>query len=130
MNNYLYNCLKYLFIKIIFMRKVVAIIRASKFEQVKEALAGAGINFFTYYEVRGFGMQKGEKKVYRGAVYDAGYIARYKLEILLSEEQVDSAVQAIQSTGKTGTIGDGKIYISPVEEVIRIRTGERGKDAV
>ncbi len=112
------------------MKKVVAIIRASKFEEVKEALADAGINFFTYYEVRGFGLQKGEKKVYRGAVYDAGYIARYKLEILLAESQVEDAVSAITSTGKTGTIGDGKIYITGLEDVIRIRTGERGTEAV
>lgn len=112
------------------MKKIVAIIRASKFEEVKEALAKAGVNFFTYYDVRGFGLQKGELKVYRGAVYDAGFIARYKLEIILSEEKVDAAVNAIATTGKTGEIGDGKIYIEKLEEVIRIRTGERGKDAV
>ena len=112
------------------MKKVVAIIRASKFEDVREALAEAGVNFFTYYEVRGFGLQKGEKKVYRGAVYDSGYIARYKLEILVDTAQVEDAVTAIQTTGKTGTIGDGKIYITSLEDVIRIRTGERGKDAV
>ncbi len=112
------------------MKKVIAIIRASKFDEVKEELAEAGINFFTYYEVRGFGLQKTEKKVYRGAVYDAGYIARYKLEILLSDEQVEDAVKAILEKGKTGTIGDGKIYITSLEDVIRIRTGERGGDAV
>lgn len=112
------------------MKKVVAIIRASKFEEVREALADAGVNFFTYYEVRGFGMQKGELKVYRGAVYDAGYIARYKLEIILPEEKVQNAVNVILTTGKTGEIGDGKIYVESLEEVIRIRTGERGKSAV
>mgnify|MGYP005668843583 CR=1 FL=1 len=112
------------------MRKIVAIIRASKFEEVKEALAKVGVNFFTYYDVRGFGMQKGEVKVYRGAVYDAGFIARYKLEIILSEEKVDAAVNAIMETGRTGTIGDGKIYVTKLEDVIRIRSGERGKDAV
>lgn len=112
------------------MKKVVAIIRASKFEEVREELAAVGVNFFTYYEVRGFGLQKGEIKVYRGAVYDMGYIARYKLEILLSEEKVDAAVKAIMSKGKTGEIGDGKIYVDSLDAVYRIRTGESGKDAV
>jgi nitrogen regulatory protein P-II 1 len=93
------------------MRKVVAIIRASKFDEVKEALAKVGVNFFTYYDVRGFGMEKGEVKVYRGAIYDAGFIARYKLEILVAEEKVEAVVKAIVETGKTGTIGDGKVYV-------------------
>lgn len=112
------------------MKKVVAIIRAAKFEEVREALAEAGVNFFSYWEVRGFGLQKGEVMTYRGAVYDMGYIARYKLEILLPESKVEPAVNAILKVGKTGDIGDGKIYISPVDEVIRIRTGETGEDAV
>ena len=112
------------------MKKVVAIIRAAKFEDVREALAEAGVNFFTYYEVRGFGLQKGEEKRYRGAVYDMGYIARYKLEILVPEDTVEAAVNAILTMGKTGDIGDGKIYIASLEDVIRIRTGETGKDAV
>jgi nitrogen regulatory protein PII len=112
------------------MRKVVAIIRASKFDEVKEALATVGVNFFTYYDVRGFGMQKGEVKIYRGAVYDAGFIARYKLEIIVAEDKVDAVVNALVETGKTGTIGDGKVYVESLLDVIRIRTGERGKDAV
>lgn len=112
------------------MKKVVAIIRAARFDEVKEALAEAGINFFTYYEVRGFGLQKGEKKVYRGAVYDAGYIARYKIEILLDEAKVHSAIDAIVTKGRTGEIGDGKIYVTSLENVIRIRTGETDNDAV
>ena len=112
------------------MKKVVAIIRALKFDEVHEALAEAGINFFTYYEVRGFGLQKSEIKTYRGAVYDMGYIARYKLEILVPEEKVETTVNAILKTGKTGEIGDGKIYICALDDVIRIRTGETGKDAV
>ena len=112
------------------MKKVVAIIRAAKFEDVREALAEAGVNFFTYYEVRGFGLQKGEKITYRGAVYDMGYIARYKLEILLPEAKVEEAVNAILSVGKTGDIGDGKIYVTSLDDVIRIRTGESGPDAV
>lgn len=112
------------------MKKVIAIIRASKFEEVRESLAAAGVNFFTYYEVRGFGLQKGEKITYRGAVYDMGYIARYKLEILLPEAKVESCINAILSVGKTGDIGDGKIYVTSLDDVIRIRTGETGPDAV
>ena len=112
------------------MKKIVAIIRASKFEDVREALADAGVNFFTYYEVRGFGLEKSEVKVYRGAVYDMGFIARYKLEILVSEAMVDDAVNAILSKGKTGEKGDGKIYVTALEDVVRIRTGETGGDAV
>ena len=112
------------------MKKIVAIIRASKFEDVREALADAGVNFFTYYEVRGFGLEKSEVKVYRGAVYDMGFIARYKLEILVTEAMVDDAVNAILSKGKTGEKGDGKIYVTALEDVVRIRTGETGGDAV
>ena len=112
------------------MKKVIAIIRAAKFEDVREALAAEGVNFFTYYEVRGFGLQKSEIKTYRGAVYDMGFIARYKLEILVSEEKVEAAVNAILNNGKTGEIGDGKIYVTALEDVVRIRTGETGKDAV
>lgn len=112
------------------MKKVVAIIRAAKFEEVREALAEAGVNYFSYWEVRGFGLQKGEVMTYRGAVYDMGYIARYKLEILLSDDKVEAAINGILSVAKTGEVGDGKIYVTPIEDVIRIRTGETGKDAV
>lgn len=112
------------------MKKVVAIIRAAKFEAVKEALAGVGVYFFTYYEVRGFGLQRGEQIVYRGAVYDMGYIARYKLEIILAEDKVSDVVKTIIATAKTGEIGDGKVYVESLEGVYRIRTGEEGKSAI
>lgn len=112
------------------MKKIVAIIRASKFEAIKEALASVGIHFFTYYEVRGFGLQKGEQLVYRGAVYDMGYIARYKLEIIIEESKVATAVDTILKNAKTGEIGDGKIYIESLENVYRIRTGEEGSSAI
>lgn len=112
------------------MKKVVAIIRATKFEAVREALSKVGVNFFTYYEVRGFGLQKGEQIVYRGAVYDMGYIARYKLEIILGEEKVSEVVSTIITNAKTGEIGDGKIYVESLESVYRIRTGEDGKTAI
>lgn len=112
------------------MKKVVAIIRAIKFEEIREELAKVGVNFFTYYEVRGFGLQKGEVKVYRGAVYDNGYIARYKLEIILDDSKVEAAVNAVLAKGRTGDIGDGKIYVESLEKVIRIRTGETNSEAV
>lgn len=112
------------------MKKVVAIIRASKFEAVKEALSKVGVYFFSYYEVRGFGLQKGEQIVYRGAVYDMGYIARYKLEIILGEDKVSDVVKAIVANAKTGEIGDGKVYVEALESVCRIRTGEEGLSAI
>lgn len=112
------------------MKKVVAIIRATKFETVKEALSKVGVNFFTYYEVRGFGLEKGEHIVYRGAVYDMGYIARYKLEIITVEDKVSDIVSTIVQNAKTGEIGDGKIYVESLDSVYRIRTGEEGKSAV
>ena len=112
------------------MKKIVAIIRASKFESVREALGSIGVRFFTYYEVRGFGLQKGEHMVYRGAVYDMGYIARYKLEILIESSKVELTVSTIIKNAKTGEIGDGKIYVEALESVYRIRTGDEGSTAV
>jgi nitrogen regulatory protein PII len=112
------------------MKKVSAIIRASKFEAVKEALSAVGVHFFSYYEVRGFGLQRGEQIKYRGAVYDMGYIARYKLEIILADEKIAEVVSAIKDNARTGEIGDGKIYVSNLEGVYRIRTGEEGNAAI
>jgi nitrogen regulatory protein PII len=112
------------------MKKVTTIIRAAKFDDVKEALAKVGVYFFTYYEVRGFGLQRGEQIKYRGAVYDMGYIARYKLEIILPEDKVTEAVKAITENARTGEIGDGKVYVTDLEAVYRIRTGEEGKSAI
>lgn len=112
------------------MKKVEAIIRSSKFDDVKNALSDIGINFFTFMEVKGYGLQKGEHVVYRGAAYDIGYIARLKLEILVAEEKIDGVLDAITQAGKTGEIGDGKVIVSPVERVVRIRTGEKDLAAI
>lgn len=112
------------------MKKIEAIIRLSKFDKIRDALALIGINFFTLQDVKGFGLQKGEKMVYRGSVYDADYIARLQIDILTTDDMVDAVVDAIISSGKTGDVGDGKIIVYDVQEVVRIRTGEKGSEAV
>ena len=112
------------------MKKVEAIIRSSKFEAVRKALASIGVNFFTFFEVKGYGLQKGSKVKYRGVAYDAGYIARLQLEILVSDDKVEDIVKVISEAGRTGVIGDGKIIVSSVEHVYRIRTGETDALAV
>ena len=112
------------------MKKIEAIVRASKFEAVKEALAEKEIYFFTFYEVKGYGHQKGESISYRGAVYDVGYIARIKLEILVSDEFVAAATEAIELAAKTKEKGDGLIYVSELEKTINIRTGRTGSEAI
>lgn len=106
------------------MKKIEAIIRLSCFDKVRDSLAKIGVNFFTLKEVKGFGLQKGEKFVYRGSVYDSDYIARLQLDILTTNEKVDDIIQAILSAAKTGEVGDGKITVCDVSQVIRIRTGE------
>ncbi len=112
------------------MKKIEAIVRASKFDDVKEALAEKEINFFTFYEVKGYGHQKSESRSYRGTIYDVGYIARIKLEILVSEGFVDSAIAAIEAAAKTGDKGDGLIYVSDLAKTVNIRTGNTGSDAI
>jgi len=112
------------------MKKVEAIVRFSKFEDVKEALENIDVNFFTYLEVNGHGKQKGEAVTYRGAVYDSGDIPRVKIEIVIPDEKAEDVVQAILGNGKTGVIGDGKIIVSSVESFYRIRTGEQGDSAL
>ena len=112
------------------MKKIEAIIRLSRFDKIRDALALIGINFFTLQDVKGFGLQKGEKMVYRGSVYDADYIARLQIDILTTDDMVDAVVDAIISSGKTGDVGDGKIMVYDVQEVVRIRTGEKGSEAV
>ena len=112
------------------MKKIEAIIRASHFETVKQALSDKSINFFTFYEVKGYGHQKGEQISYRGAIYDQGYIARVKLEIILSESFVESAILAIMESAYTGENGDGIIFVCPVEDIINIRSGEHGTEAI
>jgi nitrogen regulatory protein P-II 1 len=112
------------------MKKIEAIVRASKFEEVVEALAKDDIHFLTFYEVKGYGHQKGESRSYRGTVYDVGYIARIKLEIIVSEDFVQAAIHAIETAAKTGEKGDGLIYVSALEQTINIRTGNSGSDAI
>ncbi len=112
------------------MRKVEAIIKPSKLDDVKEALQKLGIQGMTVSEVKGFGRQKGHTELYRGAEYVVDFLPKIKLEIAVRDDMVDKVVQAIVKAANTGRIGDGKIFVLPVEEVIRIRTGERGADAV
>lgn len=112
------------------MKKIEAIIRESKFEDVKEALEGIGVNFFTFVEVYGHGRQKGDAVTYRGAVYDSGDIPRILIELIVREERLDEVVDTLLTTGRTDTIGDGKIIVTNVEKFIRIRTGEKDQDAL
>ena len=112
------------------MKKVEAIIKPFKLDEVKEALQEAGIQGLSVTEVKGFGRQKGHTELYRGAEYVVDFLPKMKIEIVLSDDLVDTAVQAIISAARTDKIGDGKIFVSPVEQAIRIRTGETGDDAV
>jgi nitrogen regulatory protein P-II 1 len=112
------------------MRKIEAIIKPFKLDEVKEALHGIGIQGMTVTEVKGFGRQKGHTELYRGAEYVVDFLPKIKIEITLSDDMADKAVQAIVEAANTGRIGDGKIFVLPVEEAVRIRTGERGSEAV
>jgi nitrogen regulatory protein P-II 1 len=112
------------------MRKIEAVIKPFKLDEVKEALHGIGIQGMTVTEVRGFGRQKGHTELYRGAEYVVDFLPKIKLEIAVKDEMVDKVIDAIVRAANTGRIGDGKIFVLPMEEVIRIRTGERGPDAV
>jgi nitrogen regulatory protein P-II 1 len=112
------------------MKKIEAIIKPFKLDEVKEALQEAGIQGLSVTEVKGFGRQKGHTELYRGAEYVVDFLPKVKIEIILSDDMVDTAVEAIVSAARTDKIGDGKIFILPVEETIRIRTGETGDDAI
>ena len=112
------------------MKKIEAIIKPFKLDEVKEALHGIGIQGMTITEVKGFGRQKGHTELYRGAEYVVDFLPKIKLEVAVSDEAADKVVQAIVEAANTGRIGDGKIFVLPMEEAIRIRTGERGPDAV
>ncbi len=112
------------------MRKIEAIIKPFKLDEVKEALQEIGVQGMTVTEVKGFGRQKGHTELYRGAEYVVDFLPKIKLEIATSDEMVDKVVQAIVHAANTGRIGDGKIFVLPMEETIRIRTGERGPDAI
>jgi nitrogen regulatory protein P-II 1 len=112
------------------MRLVKAIIKPFKLDEVKEALHGIGIQGMTVTEVKGFGRQKGHTELYRGAEYVVDFLPKLKIEIAVSDEMAEKTVQVIVESASTGRIGDGKIFVLPVEEAVRIRTGERGPDAV
>jgi nitrogen regulatory protein P-II 1 len=112
------------------MKKIEAIIKPFKLDEVKEALAKVGVEGMTVTEVKGFGRQKGHTELYRGAEYVVDFLPKVKLEIIVREEQVAEVVEAIEKAAKTGRIGDGKIFVLPIDEIIRIRTGERGSDAI
>jgi nitrogen regulatory protein P-II 1 len=112
------------------MKKIEAIIKPFKLDDVKEALNAKGIKGMTLTEVKGYGRQKGHKEVYRGAEYVVDFIPKVKLELIVEAEQVDEVVECIRQAALTGKIGDGKIFVLPVEDCVRVRTGERGKDAI
>ena len=112
------------------MKKVEAIIKPFKLDEVKEALNEIGIQGITVSEVKGFGRQKGHTELYRGAEYVVDFIPKIKMEIITSDDVVVKVVETIEQAAKTGRIGDGKIFVTNVEEVVRIRTGERGEDAL
>lgn len=112
------------------MKKIEAIIKPFKLDEVKEALNDVGLQGITVTEAKGFGRQKGHTELYRGAEYVVDFLPKVKIEIVLGEDQVEAALEAIQNAARTGRIGDGKIFITNVEEVVRIRTGETGDEAV
>jgi len=112
------------------LKKVEAIIKPFKLDEVKDALNEIGIQGITVSEIKGFGRQKGHTELYRGAEYVVDFIPKIKMEIIVSDDIVSKVVETIEQSAKTGRIGDGKIFVTPVEEVVRIRTGERGEDAL
>jgi nitrogen regulatory protein PII len=112
------------------MKKIEAIIKPFKLEEVKEALAEVGVQGMTVTEVKGFGRQKGHTEIYRGSEYTVDFLPKVKIEIVVDDAQADGVAQAIVQSANTGKIGDGKVFISTVEEAIRIRTGETGSSAV
>ncbi len=112
------------------MKKVEAIIKPFKLDEVKEALQDIGVQGLSVLEVKGFGRQKGHTELYRGAEYVVDFLPKVKIEVVLAADQVDAAIEAITAAAKTDKIGDGKIFVTPVEQAIRIRTGESGTDAL
>ena len=112
------------------MKKVEAIIKPFKLEEVKEALATVGVQGLTVTEVKGFGRQKGHTELYRGAEYVVDFLPKIKVEIVVGDDMVDQTVDAVVKAARTGKIGDGKIFVMPVEQIVRIRTGETDEDAI
>jgi nitrogen regulatory protein P-II 1 len=112
------------------MKQIEAVIKPFKLDEVKEALTKVGIQGMTITEVKGFGRQKGHTELYRGAEYSVDFLPKVKIQILVPDEKASQVVDTILQTARTGKIGDGKIFVTPVEEVVRIRTGEKGADAI
>jgi len=112
------------------MKKIEAIIKPFKLDDVRDALSRIGIQGMTVTEVKGFGRQRGHTELYRGAEYIVDFLPRIKIEVVTSDEKLDDAINAIKESAYTGKLGDGKIFVSEIEDVIRIRTGERGEDAL
>ncbi|TJZ73788.1 P-II family nitrogen regulator [Chitiniphilus eburneus] len=112
------------------MKKIEAIIKPFKLDEVREALSDLGISGLTVIEVKGFGRQKGHTELYRGAEYVVDFLPKTKVEVILADDQVEPAIEAIVQAARTGKIGDGKIFVTPVEHVVRIRTGETNEEAI
>jgi nitrogen regulatory protein PII len=112
------------------MRFIVAIIQPFKLDAVREALTGLGVQGLTVSEVRGFGRQKGHKEIYRGAEYEIGYVPKVKIELAVADNMAERAVDTIRNAARTGNIGDGKIFVFPLESAVRVRTGETGDGAL
>ena len=112
------------------MKKIEAVIKPFKLDEVKDALHEVGLQGITVVEAKGFGRQKGHTELYRGAEYVVDFLPKVKIEVVCDDDMVERAVEAIMTAARTGRIGDGKIFVSTIEEVIRIRTGERGQDAI
>ena len=112
------------------MKKIEAIIKPFKLDDVKDALNAIGINGMTISDVKGYGRQKGHKEIYRGAEYEVDFIPKTKIDIIVNADQVEAVIEAITLGAKTGKIGDGKIFVLPVEKVVRVRTGEKNQDAI
>jgi nitrogen regulatory protein P-II 1 len=112
------------------MKVVIAVVKPHKLDEVKEALRDVGVSGLTTTDVEGFGRQRGHTEVYRGAEYQVDFVPKVKVEILLADDQVQGVVDAVTKAARTGKIGDGKIWVMPVEQVVRIRTGEMGPDAL
>jgi len=112
------------------MKKIEAIIKPFKLEEVKEALSSLGIQGMTVIEVKGFGRQKGHTEIYRGSEYTVDFLPKIKIEVVVPDKLVNPAVEAIARAARTGKIGDGKVFVSPVENIVRIRTGESGEEAI
>jgi nitrogen regulatory protein P-II 1 len=112
------------------MKRVEAIIKPFKLDEVKDALAEVGVQGMTVTEVKGFGRTGGRKEVYRGSAYVVDFVPKVKIEVVVMDDQVNAVIDAIERSAKTGRIGDGKIFVVPIEEAVRIRTGERGPDAI